>query len=1831
MPSTSAAASTAASAVAAAATAATAAGAAPPPSAEGSSRRALLGAIACGVAVYYAWVLFERWSPYGDDDFPLSELSEDAMSSLALPTPLLPPSQRGASFMADVVSDTTCSLAGTYASRGYGGGSSRGAKGGGASGVADDGGVDDFLAPPPRSSVSGGHRRAAAASSSASVGKGAAGAIRAAAQRIMGVHPVSARLFNAAAANNNNSITNNNNNRPPHPTELYFSLSGGPFLPSANVSFGSVPNNNSIGLGKPAASPLSLPRGGAGSPPSPAPAVAPILIIYGSESGTAKGYALGLARELALRGCAGVEVLDPSTLRYAAFAGWGAYGRQRGEGCANDGTPLEPCSPTHPSPFAAVEEGAAGASPDLPPPIDTFCGGAFSRRAVVVFIVATYGEGGPCANYRGMHDAMQTAATAADRCASASSALCETNVAVFGLGSSAYRHFCRAGAATAEAAERLGAHLLVPTTLADGHSTATRPVDDVFDDWQESLIESLEGLDASNRKARAAAGGGGGSGVHGGARQQQYGPYLPALFLSSSAADSGGQRASLQQRAGGGAAIGGMAPTREAHMAVPTAIARLRFRDASECDPLIFPAPTALVAPTAKRPLRCRVLQKRRLVEELTAATRAAASIGSNSDSQLKEPLEATRRSPALSGGFAGDAPPALVLLPPPSPPPPALVVGAASRSVSTPLSPFDSRRVSFGAATSVADASAVNISDGISRPPLAPAAAVPSATDTIASSFFRRQTPRPTTPPSSKSPSSPVAVNTAVAGGANTVAGGANVSSSITANSTSAGGSSSGELLFMAIDVSHSQGLSYEAGDHLSICPRNDRAAARALLELVLYRHLSLPAGEQDQLVAAWFGEMGPPPPPAAGVGKKGTTAIAAASSAASTTAAGGVAASANAPISSGAAAIGEPAAASSSLFRNPHVKPPRHYFGTAEGRREVAAKAVAMEAPSLNKARASGHSAFPAKVSLLNVFEWYLDISGPPKRSTLRTMARCCRDPAERQAFMAAIAAMKGAAPSASDAAQQSPKRLYDYFIAYPSCVVPLDLFLEACPRIQPRRYSIASDSLRHPNEVHIVAKVVPNGLATRYLDKDVGAAVATAAAVGGEGERPSDAPPVAAPRKPSSLGSALNSVRNRLMSPRPTIQTSSGTSPHQLLSPIAAAPPAVSSGATATIATGGGVGSVLPGTLPSFVLPPASTPSAGNHQQQIGKEKGTATFGGLSSFAPSAPQSPRNAAVPTPASSYSRLFGSGAGVGGPAITVSSPSPSFAITPTTPAANANATETDDHVYAFVTHSDFHLPPAKQLKSRNTLLIGPGTGIAPLLGFIHRRLAIGLNGGKDKMPPARRRGYSLEADAAAVAAAAARHGGGRRAAAESGDANSANAHCALFVGCRDFDADCAVRVLFGTDPLMRAQLALLGGDGGGGGQHVKAPFAVGESQRDEKGGGCSASADPVVDVSALPKSSIAPVTLPIRVAVSRGAVPRLSSANGALLPSFSLPAPHRPPFALVGGAPAVLSPPSGGSGYAYTSDAIPRLWSFGAAEEIPSDAPREATATTIPSAQAQDEGAAAATSAISRSSSPSSPYGFEFSRSPPTAPHPNGASSVGEGDATTTSPHRLFEAVLLGQSAATAPSSPPTAAASAAACGGGLSITDVQRRLASLGDMGSAAAASPSFDASALQSGASAVLLGGVDGGAPMAFGYRHASTDTLAPSQSLPAAIGGGNIATYRRESTVKASAPFSQADPIAMTAAAIAKGGRRSDQPNYVQSLLRQEGAYVLSAYLLSPDGCVYICGDALRMARDVRAAFVELLTDPAWGVGMAPEAAEAHLTAMERQGRYLQDIW
>ena len=79
---------------------------------------------------------------------------------------------------------------------------------------------------------------------------------------------------------------------------------------------------------------------------------------------------------------------------------------------------------------------------------------------------------------------------------------------------------------------------------------------------------------------------------------------------------------------------------------------------------------------------------------------------------------------------------------------------------------------------------------------------------------------------------------------------------------------------------------------------------------------------------------------------------------------------------------------------------------------------------------------------------------------------------------------------------------------------------------------------------------------------------------------------------------------------------------------------------------------------------------------------------------------------------------------------------------------------------------------------------------------------------------------------------------------------------------------------------------------------------------------------------------------------------------------------------------------------------------------------------------------------------------------------------------------------------------------------------------------------------------------------------------------------------------------------------------------DQPEkvYVQHRLWEHRRDVVD--WLDNGACLYVCGDAKTMAKDVRGALVQAYADVR---GFAPEAAEREVAGLERGKRYMQDVY
>ncbi|CAJ1010004.1 putative Flavodoxin/FAD binding domain/Oxidoreductase NAD-binding domain containing protein [Leishmania naiffi] len=124
-----------------------------------------------------------------------------------------------------------------------------------------------------------------------------------------------------------------------------------------------------------------------------------------------------------------------------------------------------------------------------------------------------------------------------------------------------------------------------------------------------------------------------------------------------------------------------------------------------------------------------------------------------------------------------------------------------------------------------------------------------------------------------------------------------------------------------------------------------------------------------------------------------------------------------------------------------------------------------------------------FPARVSARTALKWYIDLAGPPKKSTLRAFAHCCTDPLQREELLRILRVNPDAQKEFSKLCGKL-RTMFGFLRKFDSAKVPLPFFLELMPRIAPRYYSISSDLLATPTLVGTTVGIVDGGLCTNML---------------------------------------------------------------------------------------------------------------------------------------------------------------------------------------------------------------------------------------------------------------------------------------------------------------------------------------------------------------------------------------------------------------------------------------------------------------------------------------------------------------------------------------------------------------------------------------------------------------------------------------------------------------------------------------------------------------------------------------------------------------------------
>ncbi|XP_021064330.1 methionine synthase reductase isoform X1 [Mus pahari] len=113
------------------------------------------------------------------------------------------------------------------------------------------------------------------------------------------------------------------------------------------------------------------------------------------------------------------------------------------------------------------------------------------------------------------------------------------------------------------------------------------------------------------------------------------------------------------------------------------------------------------------------------------------------------------------------------------------------------------------------------------------------------------------------------------------------------------------------------------------------------------------------------------------------------------------------------------------------------------------------------------------PEGSSLQFILTWCLEIRAVPKKAFLRALAEHTSSATEKRRLQE-LCSKQGAADY-NRFVRDANVCLLDLLLAFPSCQPPLSLLLEHLPKLQPRPYSCASSSLRHPDKLHFVFNIV------------------------------------------------------------------------------------------------------------------------------------------------------------------------------------------------------------------------------------------------------------------------------------------------------------------------------------------------------------------------------------------------------------------------------------------------------------------------------------------------------------------------------------------------------------------------------------------------------------------------------------------------------------------------------------------------------------------------------------------------------------------------------------
>ncbi|KAF7661753.1 hypothetical protein LDENG_00253680 [Lucifuga dentata] len=116
---------------------------------------------------------------------------------------------------------------------------------------------------------------------------------------------------------------------------------------------------------------------------------------------------------------------------------------------------------------------------------------------------------------------------------------------------------------------------------------------------------------------------------------------------------------------------------------------------------------------------------------------------------------------------------------------------------------------------------------------------------------------------------------------------------------------------------------------------------------------------------------------------------------------------------------------------------------------------------------------SYIPKNCSLLYLLTWCIEIRSVIKKAFLRALVDHTGDSMQRRRLQE-LCSKQGTADY-NLYVRDTSLSILELLTAFPSCSPPLRLLIEHLPKLQPRSYSAASSSLKHPGKLHFVFSVV------------------------------------------------------------------------------------------------------------------------------------------------------------------------------------------------------------------------------------------------------------------------------------------------------------------------------------------------------------------------------------------------------------------------------------------------------------------------------------------------------------------------------------------------------------------------------------------------------------------------------------------------------------------------------------------------------------------------------------------------------------------------------------